>query len=283
MQAIQNIAILVNSKSGGGKSLRVLQHIKSIIEFEEISFCVYIDQWQNNLSNFTAIWIIGGDGTLNYFINKYPTIKTPIALFKGGTGNDFAWKLYGNISLDAQVNMALKNHSITVDAGLCNNKVFINGIGIGFDGEVLKNMKSIRWLGGHLGYLIIVIGKILRFKENNFKITTNGTSIEKKLFLMSVFNSSRTGGGFYIAPNAIIDDGLLNVIQCQPLSVVNRLKNLPKIEKGQHLNLPFINHSLQKKIIIECANELPAQIDGELFFAKDFRIEILPNQFNFLC
>lgn len=283
MHVIQNIAIFVNSKSGGGRGLKILQQISNIIQSKEVSVSIFIDKWKDTLENYNAIWIIGGDGTLNYFVNKYPNIKIPIALFKGGTGNDFAWKLYGNISLDEQINIVLKNNQKPIDAGLCNKRLFLNGVGIGFDGEVLKNMKSIRWLGGHIGYLIIVIGKIFRFKEHSFKITIDNKTTEQKLFLMSVFNSSRTGGGFYIAPKALIDDGLLDIIQCQPLSVINRLKNLPVIEKGEHLHLPFINHSLQQKITIECTNELPAQIDGELFFAKNFKIQILPKQFNFLC
>lgn len=277
------IVILINSRSGGGKGLKLFKKIELLLQENNVDYDVYIDNWIDNLENHKAVWLIGGDGTLNYFINKYPNINIPIALFKGGTGNDFSWKLYGDISLEEQIKKILKGNVKLVDAGLCNERLFLNGVGIGFDGEILKNMQSIRWLGGHLGYLLIVIAKIFNFKEHCFKVTMNNETTVEKLFLMSVFNSSRTGGGFYIAPKALIDDGLLDVIQCKPLSILNRLKNLPVIEKGKHLHLPFINYANQQKIVIECQQELPAQIDGELFFAQQYCIEILPAKFKFLC
>ncbi|MFY7964799.1 MAG: diacylglycerol/lipid kinase family protein [Chitinophagaceae bacterium] len=278
-----NIVVLINSQSGGGKGLKLFKKIELLLQQRNISYDFYVDNWIDNLDSCKMVWLIGGDGTLNYFINKYKEINVPIALFKGGTGNDFAWKLYGNISLEEQIKKILEGNVKLVDAGLCNDRLFLNGVGIGFDGEILKNMQSIRWLGGHLGYLLIVIAKIFNFKEYHFKVTMNNKIKTEKLFLMSVFNSSRTGGGFYIAPKALIDDGLLDVIQCKPLSILNRLKNLPVIEKGKHLNLPFINYTNQQIVVIECNQELPAQIDGELFFAQQYHIEILPAKFKFLC
>jgi YegS/Rv2252/BmrU family lipid kinase len=280
--SIDNIIILVNSKSGGGKGLKLLKKIEAALKHRQINYSISIDNWMDDLSGYIAVWVIGGDGTLNYFINKYPYISIPVALFKGGTGNDFAWKLYGEISLDEQINTILKSKGKYVDAGVCNDRLFLNGVGIGFDGEILKNMQSIRWLGGHLGYLIIVIAKIFNFKEYHFSVTIESKTIDEKLFLMSVFNSSRTGGGFHIAPKAIINDGLLDVVKCKPLSVLKRLKNLPVIEKGKHLNLPFINYTQNKNLLVECKQELPAQIDGELYFATNYAIEILPNKFCFL-
>jgi len=278
----KNIIILVNSKSGGGKGLKLLRKMEAALLNRQINYVVFIDNWIDDITNYNAVWVVGGDGTLNYFINKYRNINIPIALFKGGTGNDFAWKLYGEISLDKQLDIVLKSKGKYVDAGICNDKLFLNGVGIGFDGEILKNMQSIRWLGGHLGYLIIVIAKIFSFKEYDFRVTVDNNTTDEKLFLMSVFNSSRTGGGFHIAPKANINDGLLDIVKCKPLTLLKRLKNLPVIEKGKHINLPFIDYSQSNKLLVECNQELPAQIDGELYFATNYAIEILLNKFCFL-
>ncbi len=257
--------------------------MEAALQNRKIRYVVFIDNWIDDLVDYSAVWVVGGDGTLNYFINKYRNINIPIALFKGGTGNDFAWKLYGDINLNKQLDIVLSSKGKYVDAGICNDKLFLNGVGIGFDGEILKNMQSIRWLGGHLGYLIIVIAKIFNFKEHHFSVTIDDKKVSEKLFLMSVFNSSRTGGGFHIAPKAIINDGLFDIIKCKPLSLLKRLKNLPVIEKGKHLNLPFINYTQNNKLLVECNQELPAQIDGELYFATNYTIKVLPNKFCFLC
>lgn len=277
-----NIVILINSNAGGGKFLKNILQIENFLESKKINFKSIIDVWPDNLDEYNYVWVIGGDGTLNYFINKYPLINIPIAIFKGGTGNDFSWKLYGNICLEEQLQKLFKNKTELIDVGLCNGKYFLNGVGIGFDGEILKSMNKIRWLGGHLGYLVVVIKKIFTFKEQYFTFSINENEYSQKLLLMSVFNSSRTGGGFHIAPTAKINDGFLDVITCKPLNIIKRLINLPKIEKGKHLKLPFVVHYLTKKINIKCETKTAAQIDGELFWAKEFNISIIEKKLTFI-
>jgi diacylglycerol kinase (ATP) len=276
------IAVLVNSKSGGGKGLTISKEIKLFLSQHQIKFDIFIDNWPANFNNFNKIWIVGGDGTLNYFINSYPSIQIPIAIIKGGTGNDFAWKLYGDVVLHDHLHQLIIGNVTKVDVGKCNDKYFLNGVGVGFDGEILRSMDKIRWLGGHIGYLIVVIKKIFSFKEQKFEINFNNKILNLELLLMSVFNSSRTGGGFHIVPTADISDGYLNILLCKPLSLFKRLFYLPKIEKGKHLHLPFIHHHLTKGITIKCHTNTAAQIDGELFYAKEFNISIIEKKINFI-
>ena len=275
------IALLVNSKAGKSQSLKISGYITEQLILKNISHKNFIDQWPDELISFSEVWIIGGDGTINYFLNKYYSCKLPIAVFKGGTGNDIAWKMYGDRDNAQILDHLLQCKNRWVDAGVCNNRYFINGIGIGFDGEVLKRMKSIRIFGGHLGYLLVVLQKIISFREISDEITIDGKAINEKLLLLLVFNSSRTGGGFYVAPQASINDGFLNFIFCKPLSVLKRLKYLPVIEKGKHLHLPFIIHNTCCQIDIKCSQEVPAQCDGDLIFSDHFSIKILPAHFLF--
>jgi len=278
----KNIAILANSNSGKGKGLLLLQKIESYLYTQQITYWSFIDKWTDTLEKYSEVWVIGGDGTVNYFINKYPNLQIPFTIFKGGTGNDVAFTLYGNISWQTQVQQVLQGNIQPIDAGSCNNKLFLNGIGIGFDGEILQQMKSIRFIGGHLGYLLVVIKKIFSFKEHLFHIQTHNINSKNKYLLVSIFNGIRTGGGFYIAPKANMQDGLLDLVLCQPLSTWKRLKNLPVIEKGKHLKIPFIQYHQLAQININTMQIVPAQIDGELFYAKEFNIEVKANQFRVL-
>lgn len=275
------IGVFINSTSGKGKAIKVSNTITNQLKSKAISFVIYKDDWPLHIVNITEAWIVGGDGTLNYFINKYPNISVPLAIFKGGTGNDFSWKLYGNISTEEQIERILVAAPQYVDAAMCNDKLFINGVGIGFDGEVLKSMSAIRWLGGHLGYLLVVIKKIFTFKEFEFDIQSTSHQLNQKFLIVNIANSSRTGGGFYISPLANVNDGQLNVTLCKPLSVFKRLKYLPVIEKGKHLQLPFITHYLTQKITIQMQQQVFAQLDGELIEGNKFEIEVLSNKFSF--
>jgi YegS/Rv2252/BmrU family lipid kinase len=224
---------------------------------------------------------VGGDGTLNYFLNAYSAISIPLVIFKGGTGNDFAWQLYGTMNVMQQVQHVLNATAQPVDAGMCNDTFFVNSVGIGFDGEVLRSMSAIRRMAGHLGYLWVVIKKIFSFKEFLFSINVNERKISEKFLLVNVANASRTGGGFLISPQAKINDGALNLVLCKPLSITQRLKFLPVIEKGKHLRLPFIAHEQINNLMVTCHTKVFAQLDGELIHNDCFDIKILPAHFSF--
>src|ERR1700754_4249200 len=103
----KSIAILSNSRAGKGKAIQVTHRVKVKLSVLQYKFDVYEDVWPEDLKTYSDVWIVGGDGTLNYFINKYPDCDLPLGIFKGGTGNDFAWKLYGNKSLDDCFHIAL--------------------------------------------------------------------------------------------------------------------------------------------------------------------------------
>lgn len=154
-------------------------------------------------------------------------------------------------------------------------------MGIGFDGEVLRSINTVRFLGGHLGYLMVVIRKIFSFKEYNFEIEIDDTKLYQKYLLLIIANSTRMGGGFMISPTGNINDEKLDLITCDPLTVLERLKYLPVIEKGKHLEKSFINHELITSVKINCEKEMSVQIDGELIFGNSFEIKVLPQKYLF--
>ena len=154
-------------------------------------------------------------------------------------------------------------------------------MGVGFDGEIIKSMKTIRFLGGQLGYLIAVLLKILNFKEPLLTIETNGKTFNHKYLLALIVNSSRAGGGFYIAPPAEVNDGKLNMVLCEALPVWKRLFYLPIIKSGKHMHLPIVKHELGSSFKIACEKEMPIQVDGELIFSKNILVNCIAGKFLF--
>lgn len=275
---MMHIAVLVNPLSGKGKAVKTGKWLTNQMAIRNIGHTLYSTGWPGSLENFSEVWIVGGDGTINFFLNKYKANKLPLVLFKGGTGNDLAWKLYGDISLEQQFTKALTSSPRAIDIGLCNGRFYVNSAGIGFDGEVLRSIGSIRRIGGHIGYLWVVIKKIFSFREIAFKIIMGNTCFNEKYLLVIINNSSRTGGGFMVTPKASLTDGKLDIVLCEPLSIFRRLKYLPVIEKGKHLSLPFIYYDQVQAVRIESAHELYAQLDGELIRSKIFEFEVLPGR-----
>jgi YegS/Rv2252/BmrU family lipid kinase len=239
-------------------------------------------QWPPDLQNFDEVWVLGGDGTFNYFVNKYPDCSIPIGLFQGGTGNDFHWKVFGKISKTEHLNHILNGHTANLDAGQVNDMIFLNGVGIGIEGDVLKSMQAIRFIGGALGYYLAAIPQLFKFKSYEISFDRGGNKIAKKVFLCMVFNSSRAGGGFHFFPMASIQDGALNMMLCNPIAIIKRLFYMPLIQKGKHVNYPFLEFSTIQSTHIHCNRVLIAQVDGEVLESDTFDFKILPAKFKYI-
>jgi diacylglycerol kinase (ATP) len=247
-----------------------------------INIQLFDQTWPSSLDEFDRVWLLGGDGTMCYFINQYPQCQQAITLFKGGTGNDFYWKLYKNLSREDHLQVALGGNIESVDAGTCNGTYFLNGVGMGIEGEVLKSMKSIRIFGGFLGYFLAAIPHIFTFKCYTISyIDVTGEKIIQQVFLCMVFNSSRAGGGFLFAPMASIQDGQLNMLICDPISILQRIIFMPTVQFGWHIHFPFVHTKEITEITISSDRKLKAQVDGELLESNEFHFKILPNHFNF--
>jgi diacylglycerol kinase (ATP) len=283
IQIPQKIAILSNPNAGKGKAIRMAERVMEKLREADIYFSYFNGAWPKELDSYSVVWLLGGDGTVNYFINRYPLLRLPVALFRAGSGNDFAWKLYGDISFDEYFTIAMQGVGREVDAACCNGRYFINGAGVGFDGEVVKKRKNkIFFLNGHLSYLGIVLQNIFFYREQEMTVFAGAWQREGKWFMISVANGSRIGGGFLVAPQAKLDDEWLDILLIRPIGLFKRLRYLPWIKKGRHLSLPFIEVFREKKIIIESPHTLPAHLDGELLEAQRFEITLSPKAFLFV-
>jgi YegS/Rv2252/BmrU family lipid kinase len=275
----RNIALLSSSKAGKGKAMRVAEWIQQQLLQLEHSFECFSDEWPADLQSYSDVWLVGGDGTLNYFVNKYPGTQIPISIFKGGSGNDFAWKLHGNISIEQEFNIAIRNEPQAVDAGICNGKYFLNGVGIGFDGAVVESMGNKRIINaGHIAYLYTVVKKIFSYKFLHVRIAADHLNWEGDTFMITIANGSRFGGGFLVAPHADFSDQVFDLIILKKIPFLKRFFYLPKVEKGNHLSLAIVQERI-KTITVESNDLMIAHADGELMRHKKFEIQILPSHF----
>jgi diacylglycerol kinase (ATP) len=276
-----HIALVCNPTFENARSLRLADEIAVLLRQRQVNFSLFTTYWPQVWDDFTDAWIIGGDGTLNVFINQYPQLQLPLAVFSGGTGNDFHWMLYNGITPVQQVEKCLAKNYRTVDAGVCNGRLFLNGVGIGFDGAIVKDLTGKKKIAGKGSYLLSVLKNIMRFEETECVITFNEKVMRQHTFMISVANGKRYGGGFLVAPNATLEDGLIDLNIVERIPPLKRIRYLPAIEKGEHLQLPFIKYFQTASVIIETAKKWPAHIDGEYIEEKIFSISVLPKRFVF--
>jgi len=278
----KNISIVCNPFAGGGRAVILGKRITGELQSRNIKHSLHVGDWPENFNSYTDVWIIGGDGTLNYFINKYPGIRLPLVVFNGGTGNDVHSLLYKNKSFEEQLAIALTASPKLIDAGRCNEKYFMNGVGIGFDGSVAKSLTGKKRIKtGKAAYMGTILRKVFFYSSKKYRTVSDEYKVESQNLLISVMNGHRAGGGFHIAPSSAIDDGLLDVIMIEKLHPFRRLRWLPVIEKGKHLELPFIKHFRTKKIIITSEYPMDTHLDGEYYSAKRLEIEVIPAKYLF--
>lgn len=278
----KNISIVCNDIAGGGRAVALSKKITEELQSRNIRNTLYTGGWPSDFARFTDVWIVGGDGTLNYFFNKYPGIRLPLVIFNGGTGNDVHSLLYKTKTFDEQLQIALTATPRAVDAGKCNERYFINGVGIGFEGAVAKRLTGKKKKrSGKAAFMGTILQKVFFYGSKSYKLSSNEYSVEDQKLLISVMNGHRAGGGFHIAPASAIDDGLLDVVMVDKLHPFLRLRWLPVIEKGKHLDLPFIKHFRTKKLIVTSEGPMDTHLDGEYYSAKRIEIELLPAKYLF--
>ena len=278
----KNISIVCNRLAGGGRAVILGKRITGELQSRNIKHSLHFGDWPENFNSYTDVWIIGGDGTLNYFFNKYPGIRLPLVVFNGGTGNDVHSLLYKNKSFEEQLEIALTVSPKLIDAGRCNEKYFMNGVGIGFEGSVAKSLTGKKKTKtGKAAFMSTILRKVFFYSSKKYKTISDEYKMESQSLLISVMNGHRAGGGFHIAPASAIDDGLLDVVMVEKLHPFRRLRWLPVIEKGKHLELPFIKHFRTKKLIITSEQPMDTHLDGEYYSAKRLEIEVLPAKYLF--
>jgi YegS/Rv2252/BmrU family lipid kinase len=277
------IAIVTNTLAGSGKAIKLARKIQMILTVKNIASKIFTEkEWNKTIYDFDQAWITGGDGTVNYFVNQFNDIKIPLCIFNGGTGNDFHTLLYGRITLEEQVEHILHLQARPIDAGRWNEKYFLNGAGIGFDGAVAKSLTGVNKFAGKTSFMLSVLKHIFFYRELQYTLRSEEKTIEGDFLVISIANGTRYGGGFYVAPLAKADDGLFDANLVKKLSILKRLRYLPVIEKGKHLSLPFIDYFNTKKITISCDQMMQVHLDGEYLESRELIIEMLPAHFYFV-
>ena len=272
----KKIALVCNALAGVGKAILLAEKIAAHLANKKIAHIIFKENWPLDFNSFTDIFIVGGDGTLNYFINKYLDITLPLVIFNGGTGNDFHWLLYGKQTIDQQLDIALNESPKPIDMAKCNNRYFINGLGLGFEGEVAKALVGKRKYSGKISFLITILKKIFTYRSKNYLIKFPECIVQGKKLLVDISNGVRAGGGFHVAPEAKANDGLLDIIIVNPINSFQCLWYLPIIEKGKHLKLSIIDHYRTNEITIESDQIIQYHLDGEYFEDEKLTIKLLP-------
>jgi|TARA_B100001750_G_scaffold237875_1_gene243644 YegS/Rv2252/BmrU family lipid kinase len=289
LKEIKKLCFLVNPKAGKQKSETIIRHIKHELEKKSIEFNFFhsdkggsISEFiqKEDLKGFDGLCVLGGDGTINEAINglmmSHQPQNIPLGIIPIGSGNAFAETL-GELDPIKMLSNILTGETSLIDVFKIDDreKTFfaINIIGWGMAAEVNILAEKLRWMGG-IRYSVASLITVMRMKEKYLKANLDDSSIEDQALFFLALNNVHTGKGMQMAPNAILDDGLIDIILVRSASKPRVLKIFTQLFSGTHIEDPHVEYSQITSFDIETLND-PLNIDGENKGRTPIKVELI--------
>jgi diacylglycerol kinase (ATP) len=232
----------------------------------------------------------GGDGTLNEVLNGVAAAgaldRTTFGLIPLGTGNDFAAALGIPPEVEGALDVLAAGHSRTVDLGAVNGRVFANISGGGYIAEVsLAVTPQLKSIAGRLAYLVGGAQALLEFEPVRATVAAEpeGMRLGLGLYAFAVCNARLIGGGKLIAPQAVIDDGLLDVCLIEGMPALEFVALLRHVSEGSHLDDPRVRYIQATSVTLAFDRRIHVNTDGEVLEASRCEYRVLPGAATFIA
>lgn len=280
---------VVNPHSAGGRTGKVWPEIKALAEsvLGEVAFKFTEKTWHAVeitraalREGYEMIVSLGGDGTNNEVVNGFfeqGQLVNPEAVFGvvcSGTGSDFIRTLNVPRDFRAAVPLLAGKETKLTDVGKMTfrghdgkdaDRYFINVASFGVGGEVdeLVN-KSSKALGGKVSFLWASLRGSLAYKNRTVEIRLDqGEPMTRKVFNVAVGNGQYFGAGMRTAPEAKVDDGLLDVVIMGDFTFLEQLSLMRSIYDGKHLAMPKVESFRAKLVTASSPERVLLDVDGE--------------------
>jgi len=286
--------VILNPYANRWKTGQKASELEAILKEEGIDFKLKVTEGPDDATELaseavragnTPLIAAGGDGTISEILNglmketspdDYPA--GPFGLLPLGTANDLTDALGIPRDLREAVQVIACGKTRVIDLGRVNRRYFGNNAAVGLEPMVTIENIRLTWLKGVIRYLTSAVIAIFKRPAWTVHMEWDEGSYDGSLTLISVGNSPRTGGVFYMTPEAVLDDGLLDFIFAPSLGRLRLFQLLPKAQTGEHIKEPEIQMHRAKRLSIKIEPQTPIQADGELISttATEILYEVLP-------
>ncbi len=294
--------MIVNPNAGVKKGTRDWPKIQEILKEEGVDFSCRFTERKNHAVHLAAegiaggfrnLCVVGGDGTLNEVLNgimmagEVTPAEITIGMVPVGTGND--WCRMFDIPFDylKAIRVLKRKKTFLQDAGKVTYyhhedpqvRFFMNVAGMGYDALVAKktNILKEKGRGGPLTYMYFVFSSLFQYRFLDAVIDVDGrTAFKGELFSMNVGICRFNGGGMMQVPNAVADDGMLDVTLIRKTSKWMVVRYARKLFDGSLIDLPIVNTYRGENIRIRSTGKIFLETDGESLGHTPFIFEIIP-------
>ena len=232
------------------------------------------------------LYACGGDGTLNEVVNGAAGFaNAAVTHFPGGSGND-AIKIFSEPAAFTDLDRLLDAEEARLDLIRCNGMYALNILSIGLDARIgtdIARYKRLPFVTGKGAYILSTINNLFRGISQYYRVTLDGSeTVEGRQTMICICNGRWYGGSFNPVPDAEPDDGLLDVLVVEKVSLLQVASVIGHYQKGRYAEYPeLIRHARCRSLRIECAERSVVNVDGEAVYTTDAKIEVVPHAIRF--
>ncbi len=280
--------LIVNLIAGHGRCKELFPKVKEELDRRGIDYELHytnepqeatdVAKWGVE-AGFHRIVAMGGDGTVNEVANGLLGQDAVLAVIPAGTGNDFVRMLGIPADPFDALNVLGNHQETTVDLGqVADDRCFVNGVGIGIDAQVARDVLQMERLRGAAAYISAAVKEVFRFKAFPVTIESEAWQLDATCLSIGLSNGKFAGGGFKLAPEADVYDGMIDISVIEDYSKLERLVRLPRVRAGKHLGWRNVHYCQLTEATIASPKKLIAHVDGEPFRlpSDSFSVRVLP-------
>ncbi len=292
MRQRKRILFVVNPISGGKKKTAFNKQVLEVLDLEKFDPTFKITDHANHAfelgksaieEGYDAVVAVGGDGTINELGSAILGTDMPLGIIPEGSGNGLALYLGIPLNESAAIRRINRFETTAVDTGVVNGRHFFNIAGLGFDASVSDRFAADN-IRGPIGYLRSAINVLSDFQPSTYTLTIDGKEYRKEAFMVSVANSPQYGNNAYIAPQASINDGLLDVCIVKKFPLYLFPKMVFHLFTKSADQSEYVEIIPGKEIIILRDGNGPVHVDGEpVEMGEKLEITIQPKSLKIIC
>ena len=281
---------IVNPVAGNGRAKNIFSELQKKLENMKTEYEFVFTEYEGhatqiakeaNAKGIKSIIAVGGDGTLLEVASGLFYSDCFFGIIPAGTGNDLIKALNIPANPLLALDIILKGNAKKIDAALCDDKPFLNTFGAGFDAQVvLQTNQTKKFMTGFPAYLLGLIIAFISYKPKMITVDSEELHIKQKMMFLNIANGRFIGSGIQVAPQAIIDDGSLDLVVVDKVSKLQVLKYFPAFMKGKHEKMFFLHKYKTKKAHISSSSPLIIQIDGEILMKDSVTVSIQEKALN---
>jgi YegS/Rv2252/BmrU family lipid kinase len=278
------VCLIVNPHAGAGRALRLLPGVEAALRGMGRPFRVQPTTSMQHARELAreacdageVVAAMGGDGIVGAVAGELRDGKGLLAVLPGGRGNDFARKL--GIPFDPVEAVALLETGVEtrVDLADAGGTTYLGILSAGFDSDVSRIALETRLKLGTFVYTYGVLRAIASWRQASWTITLDGETSAFDGYSVAVCNSGVFGGGMFLAPDARLDDGLLDVVTISAQSKYRYLRGLPRVFKGTHLRDPAATLVQCREVTFAAERPFTAYADGDPVAELPVTVRALP-------